>query len=75
MQLSVENLLPADLRVSSVSLLAEGSAMDAFPSQLTLAATSGQHVVNLVGAPQEPGRVVITGESDEQGDGVTGHHW
>ena len=61
-QLLVENLLPADLRVMSVSLLADGSAMDVFPSQLTLAAHSGQHAVNLVGAPQEPGQVTITGQ-------------
>ena len=61
-QLSVENLLSADLRVMSVSLLADGSAMDVFPSQLTLAARSGQHAVNLVGAPQTPGQVVITGQ-------------
>ena len=74
-QLSVENLLPADLRVSSVSLLTDGSAMDVFPSQLTLAARSGQHVVNLVGAPQQPGRVVITGESDSRPGDVTGHPW
>ena len=69
-QLSVENLLPADLRVMAVSLLAEGSPMDVFPSQLTLAANSGQHAVNLVGAPQAPGQVTITGQSVE----VTGHH-
>ncbi|XP_043233359.1 trafficking protein particle complex subunit 9-like [Amphibalanus amphitrite] len=60
-QLLVENLLPADLRVTAVSLLADGAALDVFPSQLTLAANSGPHAVNLVGAPQAAGQVTITG--------------
>ncbi|XP_037073771.1 LOW QUALITY PROTEIN: trafficking protein particle complex subunit 9-like [Pollicipes pollicipes] len=60
-ELSVENLLPADLRVTAVSLLCDGAPLDTFPSTLTLAAGSGQHTVNLVGAPQAPGQVTITG--------------
>lgn len=63
--MQVFNPMPFDVKVSKMTLLTEGIPFEAFPSCLALSNDTMSHPFMLLGIPQGPGQLRITGYSVE----------
>jgi len=59
--MTVDNPLPAEIKVKRMILITEGIHFEAFPATLALPAQSGAFPFMLLGLPQTPGALVIKG--------------
>eukprot|EP00795_Rhopilema_esculentum_P008579 gene8579-14587_t len=59
--MTVDNPLPAEIKVKQMILVTEGIQFEAFPATLALPAESGSFPFMLLGIPHTPGNLIIKG--------------